>query len=661
MIRSVSGMGSWKVLIVDYFGLKILNSCMKMDELVDENITFVEPLESQRMPRKQLEAIYFIRPTSAAITRIIEDFTPHPVHGDCELYEKAHIFFISDISDVDQYRLAHCAAVPFIASTRSLHLDFLPLESQAFSLDSEYALSLFYGRECPHELYELEQEKMARQIAQFCINLGEFPFIRFCKNGKFDNLTGKTAALVYRELHHHAKTDPEFPIREDDFLGPNRAELIIVDRASDPNAPLVHEFTYQAMAADLLDMNDASPKYEHTFVNEKGEPETEKVVLEETTDKLWASIRHSHIADCVDDILLAFKQFLATNAESSSYVDVISIDSLKEVLAGMPEFQDLKKKLAVHISLSQDCLDAFKSANMHEIASIEQDLVTGLTRDGHRVKDVEDRISDVVADRNVDLYDKLRLLMLYVLNHGVVNEEGRDMFIKAKLGGDVKEVIRNLTGLGIDLITPGPSSRKPTKLQKRENARVSFELSRFKTVAKRVMDDAVDGVLSEKYFPYIKDPNEPHSYGSWNLSADDDIASIRTFVNLARPSWHLHRRTSDDTVGSFETRKRGKVIYFVIGGMTFSEMRSAYEATNEGDKLVIIGSTHIITAQSLVQDLRMLREPVEVPPPPDIPRDTPRTAVEVAAGSPGSMLKQMFKGLGLDRLPSLDRLGLDKH
>lgn len=37
-----------------------------------------------------------------------------------------------------------------------------------------------------------------------------------------------------------------------------RATLIVTDRAMDVVAPLIHEFTYQAMANDLLPIEDGS-------------------------------------------------------------------------------------------------------------------------------------------------------------------------------------------------------------------------------------------------------------------------------------------------------------------------------------------------------------------------------------------------------------------
>jgi syntaxin-binding protein 1 len=89
-----------------------------------------------------------------------------------------------------------------------------------------------------------------------------------------------------------------------------------VDRSIDPAAPLLHEFTYQAMINDLLPVQDTPShvgvKYQHEYHQADGSIGTTDVVLDEE-DKVYASIRHLHIAECSDRLIEKFNQFMQEN------------------------------------------------------------------------------------------------------------------------------------------------------------------------------------------------------------------------------------------------------------------------------------------------------------------------------------------------------------
>jgi hypothetical protein len=51
----------------------------------------------------------------------------------------------------------------------------------------------------------------------------------------------------------------------------------------------------------------------------------------------------------------------------------------------------------------------------------------------------------------------------------------------------------------------------------------------------------------------------------------------------------------------------GRAICFMIGGVTYSEMRCAYKTMQAAGREVIIGGTHYLTATSLIRQLREVR------------------------------------------------------
>ncbi|CAG8721048.1 15244_t:CDS:2, partial [Racocetra persica] len=110
-------------------------------------------------------------------------------------------------------------------------------------------------------------------------------------------------------------------------------------------------------------------------------------------------------------------------------------------------------------------------------------------------------------------------------------------------------------------------------------------------------------------YPYTKDPaGGPDG----NKSSGSELRSLR-------PTWFMKGQET----------KNPRIIVFITGGVTYSELRTAYEITEKHRQDVIIGSTHIITPQKFVEDMSLLHNPPTqsysppksrpLPAPPNVP------------------------------------------
>lgn len=231
--------------------------------------------------------------------------------------------------------------------------------------------------------------------------LGEYPNVRWWDGSKCEvqgRGVGRVLAdMVQAELDDLCRLDSDFP-PQSPFP---RATLIIVDRTIDTVAPLLHEFTYQAMINDLLPIEEGT-KYNYTTA----EGQNVSVSLDDS-DPLWKTIRHSHIAETINITIERFNAFMSGNAAAKSALgaagqgSAASLKDMKATLAALPQFQELKTKFAAHINLCQECMGLFERGKLASVGGVEQDMATGKTVEGDAPKNVVVNMVPLLDDPSI--------------------------------------------------------------------------------------------------------------------------------------------------------------------------------------------------------------------------------------------------------------------
>lgn len=90
-----------------------------------------------------------------------------------------------------------------------------------------------------------------------------------------------------------------------------------MNRGFDPVAPIIHEWTYEAMVYDLLPLEGNVYKYE--FETEGGKVETKAHILDER-DAIWVDLRHQHFAAASLKISSMLDEFRKKNT-AVSYIN----------------------------------------------------------------------------------------------------------------------------------------------------------------------------------------------------------------------------------------------------------------------------------------------------------------------------------------------------
>lgn len=449
-----------------------------------------------------------------------------------------------------------------------------------------------------------------------CVSLGEYPKVRFYqpKEALHD-----AQVLCYHLANLTQKALDGYAQKHHDFPPPSSrppSVLLITDRSMDLLAPLVHEFTYQAMSHDLLPIKDGEKVTYHVSIN-KGEEEQDMELQEK--DETWVENRHRHMKDTIDTLMTKFQKFVAETPGATNDGTPTNLNMIKDMLANMPKFQQLKDAYTLHLAMSEDCMNYFQQHKLPEIQSLEQSLATGYDENFRKPKNTLQDVVRLLDDEAITRGDRLRLVMTWLIyRYGVIEEDIKRLLAHAQLDQDHFETVKNLEQLGArvtsalkDLKTAPPPLFPIDTTQELDE---EYGLIRYHPNVKHMLENLCQGTLDAEAFPYTRPP----------MDANDDPAAVQNSLRAAKPSWAS--RTGAGSVRRQDNRQR--LIVFMAGGATFSESRACYEVSDKYNRDVFLVTSHMVPPKMFtrqVRDLSVARKRLDLP----LDRPKPRPAAWV--------------------------------
>lgn len=300
---------------------------------------------------------------------------------------------------------------------------------------------------------------------------------------------------------------------------------------------------------------------------------------------------------------------------------------IASMMSKLPQFREQSTKYGIHRTTVADLLSRFQKDQIPKIAMLEQNMAVGQTPEGEKLSNVLSSITAILRDETVAPEVKCRLLLIYMLTQGNISEENQNKLIKTgKLEGKYERMINNLSCLGAQ----GKSSSILGKISNffglggNKAKDVDYDLSRYTTKVKELSEDILKGKLSEKEYPYVKDPPKDFKFETKEpakadakkeaaKAAPEESQSLRS--KRTGPSWERPKNkqaapeenlVSAAPAPAVQTGKK-KLIVLMVGGMVHSETRASVELERDFQVEVYTGGTSIMTPKLFLDKLASLK------------------------------------------------------
>ncbi|KAG8182782.1 hypothetical protein JTE90_018655 [Oedothorax gibbosus] len=550
----------WKVLVVDDFAMKVVSSCFKTEEILAYNIALIETLEEVREPLLYFEAIYMLQPTKESIKHLKVDLNPTG-----QMYKNGHLVFLDAVPDDTFEGLSKTLSSDMVKSLIEIDVMFLPRESQVYSLQDPLFYSAYF--DALKDVNASHFELTAKKLVTLFSTLNVIPFIRYRRNFIKNLILAETIEKELKLQKHLFKDLTAMKASKKTCI------LLILDRGFDCISPIVHDFTFQAMAYDLLNIEDDI----YEFITGYAEGKTVQSISLSAEDSLWCKIRHEHIASVTKIIQSIFEadDLLKSTKHISS--GVLDLPSMNEALKKHLQLKTHERFFAYRHMANEIMKIYCDGINL--VYELEQTLATRTDSEQRKASDMYESVTEAIRNSNVDLPEKLRLLLLYIFYHkGIKESKFKDMLKKTEIPVSEANTITNVLHFDIDLFKPGYCEPLDSKVPKKEiETAPRYKQSRWNPVINDIMIGCIDGTLSEGAYPYLKEKPD---------------------VTFKRTGYWCSDKKLDNV---------SHLVVFIAGGVTYSEIRCAYEVMSKYKGWdIFIGGDDIITPDIFIEKLKEL-------------------------------------------------------
>lgn len=593
----------WKLLVLDKYGQDIISPLIPVKQLRELGVTLHLLLNTKRETLPDVPAVYFVSPTDDNVRLICEDLRR-------AMYDS---FYLNMIYPIQRPQLEELASSSVYGeSTKLVHkltdqyLSFIALEDGLFALRkySQDSPVSFYAINDPAiapEQMESLIETIADGLFSVCVTLGVVPLIKCAKGNAAEQVAIKLDQKI-RDNLRDARNN--LFVQENIRAGQwsvHRPVLVIADRNLDLTTMIHHNWTYQAMIHDVLDMELNRIR----FVDTESRKKEYDISL---TDRLWMNFKGSPfpiVAEAIQDGLDAcrknedeIKTLKHTmGIENTDDAAIMMVDDatskLQSAMGSLPELLEQKRLIGQHTNVATTLLNNIKQRQLDVLFENEEKLVNGQT--------LEQPIQELFRT-TTNNGDALRLLLIYFLASTNIT------------ASDKRELFKLLEEREID----SSALKFSERLRSVTNVNQSVEVHQgggTKTVSmfSKLLDHSSKLVLEGVKNLVPKKHNLPVT------KMVDKLVDSRQGVTtgLSGPSFDandysffdpkLMHASTKDLMNARQAQLSQDVIVFVVGGGNYVEYQNVLDyAKTKGIQRITYGATEMVNPQQFVEQLARL-------------------------------------------------------
>jgi len=266
----------------------------------------------------------------------------------------------------------------------------------------------------------------------------------------------------------------------------------------------------------------------------------------------------------------------------------------------MPKYKTMMRQYHKHMCLAQECMQIYDAKKLHDLGELEQDMATGLTESGEKVnmKTIKTSLVDMCQNAQIGVVEKLRLLMIYIIAQGPMQESTRRELMSG-ISMRLQNAIRQLEKLGVDISALTKNKAKHSKARlsefEKRNKTIPLALMRYIPFIHQVINSFLSSDLSEEEYRYIGEPPSASS-------ARQSVA--KAAKKQTKSNWRGNKKEQKQEQEIVTEDPRTRYMVYMLGGVTFSELRSAYELSDANPNVnLFMGSSSTINAAQFIRGL----------------------------------------------------------